>query len=197
MKPPVIIIFCKAPRLGAVKTRLARDIGEAQALRFYRATLDATIRHARAIGVADIVLCVTPDHDAASADWPRDLARIGQGEGDLGVRMARALAGFRDRHRILIGGDIPDMRPTDLRHAMRLLHRHDAIFAPAEDGGFWLVGLAQGRQPPGFLQSVSWSTPETLAGSLATLPDAWRVGLARRLNDVDDVEDYRGVMNRR
>lgn len=197
MKPPVIIIFCKAPRFGTVKTRLARDLGQTQALRFYRASLRATIRHARAVRGAETVLCVTPDHSTGAGDWPPDIARIGQGAGDLGARMRRALAGFQDRDRILIGGDIPGIRPRHLRQALRLLRRRDAILGPATDGGFWLVGLSRGAPPPGLFRSVRWSTPETLAESRATLPAAWRVGTASRLNDVDDMDDYRRVMNRR
>lgn len=197
MKPPVIIIFCKAPRFGTVKTRLARDLGAAQALRFYRASLRATIRHARAVRGAEKVLCVTPDHSTGAGNWPPDIARIGQGEGDLGARMSRALAGFQDRDRILIGGDIPGIRPIHLRQALSLLRRRDAILGPAEDGGFWLAGLSRGAQPPALFRSVRWSSPETLTDSRATLPAAWRVGMVSRLNDVDDMEDYRRVMNRR
>ena len=61
MRPPVVILFCRVPRIGKVKTRLARDIGAAQALRFYRATLQATIRTVGHLSQCEIVLCVTPD----------------------------------------------------------------------------------------------------------------------------------------
>ena len=111
--------------------------------------------------------------------------------------MAQALAGFRDRDRILIGGDIPGIRPSHLRAALHELRRHDAVFGPAEDGGFWLVGLSRGRQPNDLFHGVPWSSPRTLAESRTTLPVAWRVGTGSRLCDVDDVEDYRRGLNRR
>ncbi|MDF1736253.1 MAG: TIGR04282 family arsenosugar biosynthesis glycosyltransferase [Minwuia sp.] len=197
MKPPVIIIFCRLPRIGTAKTRLARGIGPAQALRFYRATLQATIRSAGRLPRFETVLCVTPDSALHARDWPGGSRLVPQGSGDLGQRMVRALDRFRDRDRILIGGDIPDLRPHHLRQAMALAHRHDVTFGPAADGGFWLVGLRGRASPPHLFRDVRWSHPETLADCLRGLSGAWRVGMASRLNDVDDLGDYRRQMNRR
>lgn len=203
MRPPIIIIFCKAPRFGTVKTRLAQGIGKAQALRFYRATLGATIRHASGLPGCETVLCVTPDHATTARDLRLGaLPPVPQGRGDLGQRMARALDRFRDRDRdrdrILVGGDIPGIRRHHLRQALALTRRNDVVFGPAADGGFWLVGLRRGVQPPRLFHDVRWSRPETLDDCLRRLPaTAWRVGLASRLNDVDDLEDYRRQMNRR
>lgn len=197
MRPPVVILFCRVPRIGKVKTRLARDIGAAQALRFYRATLQATIRTLGHLSQCETVLCVTPDSAVCARDWPAGLRLVPQGGGDLGQRMARALDRFRDRDRILIGGDIPDMRPHHLRQALVAVRRNHATFGPAADGGFWLVGLRRGIRSPDLFRDVRWSHPETLADSLRGLPRAWRVGMASRLNDVDDLGDYRRQMNRR
>ena len=196
MRRSVIIIFCRAPRFGAVKSRLARGIGPAQALRFYRATLRATIRTAQRLGTCETVLCVTPDSTVRARDWPPGTLLIPQGAGDLGQRMARALDGFHDRDRILIGGDIPDIRPRHLRQALKQVRGNAVTFGPATDGGFWLVGLRRGARAPGLFSDVRWSCSETLADSVATLPDAWRVGMASALNDVDDLGDYRRQMNR-
>jgi hypothetical protein len=199
VRPPIIIIFCKAPRFGTVKTRLAQGIGKAQALRFYRATLGATIRRACGIPGCETVLCVTPDRATTARDpGPGTLPAVPQGRGDLGQRMARALDRFRDRDRILVGGDIPGIRRHHLRQALALTRRNDVVFGPATDGGFWLVGLRRGVQPPGLFRDVRWSRPQTLDDCLRRLPaTAWRIGMASRLNDVDDLEDYRRQMNRR
>lgn len=196
MRPPVVIIFCRLPRLGTVKTRLARDIGPAQALRFYRATLWATLRTVGQLPQAEVVLCVTPDSAVRARDWPAGRRRVPQGSGDLGQRMARALYRCRDRDCLLIGGDIPDIRPHHLRQALAVVRRNHVTFGPATDGGFWLVGLRRGIRSPALFRDVRWSHPETLADSLRGLPGAWRVGMASRLNDVDDLGDYRRQMNR-
>lgn len=197
MRPPVIILFCRVPRIGTVKSRLARDIGAAQALRFYRATLQATMRTADRLPQGEMVLCVTPDSAVFARDWPTGSRPMPQGSGDLGQRMARALARYRDCDRILIGGDIPDMRPHHLRQALAVVRRNHVTFGPATDGGFWLVGLRRGIRSPDLFRDVRWSHPETLTDSLRGLPGAWRVGMASRLNDVDDLGDYRRQMNRR
>lgn len=196
MRPPVVIVFCRVPRIGTVKSRLARDIGPSQALRFYRATLRATIRTTGHLPQGEIVLCVTPDSAVRAPDWPAGSRLVRQGGGDLGQRMERALDRFRDRDRILVGGDIPDMRPHHLRQALAVVRRHHVIFGPATDGGFWLVGLRRGIRSPDLFHDVRWSHPETLTDSLRGLPGAWRVGMASRLNDVDDLGDYRRQMNR-
>jgi glycosyltransferase A (GT-A) superfamily protein (DUF2064 family) len=125
----------------------------------------------------------------ASRIWPGQLPRIGQGRGDLGERMRRLLARPR-RPAILIGADIPGVSNAIIATAFRLLRRHDAIFGPAEDGGYWLVGLNRFAPQRGLFERVRWSTPFALADTLAGL-DGVDIGKAARLGDVDDAASYR------
>ncbi|HEV2303183.1 MAG TPA: DUF2064 domain-containing protein, partial [Stellaceae bacterium] len=135
---------------------------------------------------------VTPDR--AFAALPRRRGRVAavpQGRGDLGARMRRALARSATRPAVLIGGDIPGITARHIAEAFRRLRRHDLVFGPAEDGGFWLVGARPMRHLPAMFADVRWSSPGALADTLAGLPRRLSVGFAARLEDVDDGEAYR------
>ena len=108
-----VVVFARAPRLGAVKRRLARDIGDRAALRFHVATLTRLLRALVADRRFRTVLAITPDH--ARFRLPVRVARIPQGGGDLGVRMDRAFRRFPRGRVAIIGCDIPDAGPRTMR----------------------------------------------------------------------------------
>jgi rSAM/selenodomain-associated transferase 1 len=184
------VIFARAPRLGAVKRRLARGIGDRAALRFYRAQLAAVARSLARDRRFRTVLAVTPDH--ARARWPAALPRVPQGRGDLGRRMARALAAAPEA--VVVGSDIPGLGAADVAAAFRALGRAQAVFGPAEDGGYWLVGLGP-RRPARPVAGVRWSTEHALADTLRNFAGR-RVALLRRLRDVDTAEDLLAIRGR-
>ncbi len=192
---PVAILFLKAPLVGAVKTRLAADIGPLPAWRFYCGT-------AQRIGAR---LVRHPEWDLVVAAAPRRSVRhlrralpalaglpcIDQGEGDLGARMARCLDLFAPRPRLLFGADIPGIDAGVIGRAFDLLRRSDLLFGPAEDGGFWLVGQRGPARCGGLFERVPWSRPETFAATLRNVPRHRRVALAETLADVDDGAAWR------
>lgn len=185
------MIFAKAPRIGAAKTRLARDIGALAAARVARDLALRTLRLA-----ADprwtTCLAVTPDDACALPLWPASVPRIGQGRGDLGQRMRRALIAAAPRPTLLVGSDIPALAPDHIAAAFRALGSADLVFGPAEDGGFWLVGFSHRRPLPRRLfDGVRWSSEHALADSLAGLDQRHRVALLDRLADLDTVDDLR------
>lgn len=188
-----LVVMLKDPRPGRVKTRLARDIGTIDAawwVRHQTARLLRRLRDPR----WDLVLAVAPDATGmVSRAWPADLERMPQGPGNLGARMARVMRRRPPGPVCIIGGDIPGITPAHIARAFATLGRHDAVFGPAPDGGYWLVGLRRSRAiPAGFLQDVRWSTRHALADSRTTLPDA-RIGLVDTLRDVDTADDLRAV----
>lgn len=180
-----MIVFARVPRLGAVKRRLARDIGDRAALRFHRGTLTRLARALAADRRFRTLLAATPDR--AGFRLPLRLPRIAQGRGDLGRRMHRACARFPHGRVAIIGSDIPDADPSDLAAAFRALGRADAVFGPAEDGGYWLVALSP-RRPARPFSRVRWSSEHALADTLANFRGR-RVALLRRLHDVDTAAD--------
>ena len=197
---PVAILFLKAPLFGGVKTRLAADVGALAAWRFYGATAQRVGARLARRPDWDLVVATTPRRSQAHLrrGLPRlaGLPCIGQGGGDLGVRMARCLDRFAPRPRLLFGADIPGIDARIIGHAFHLLRRSDLIFGPAEDGGFWLIGQRGPARCGGVFDGVPWSSPQALAATLRNVPRHRRVALVATLADVDDGAAYRAWKGR-
>jgi len=179
-----------------VKTRLAAAIGNEAAAahhaRFVELTM-ATAVAARDAGVVDeIELWCAPDGDAPAFVAWRDRHRISlhaQDGADLGSRMRRALDSTlaRGARAILVGTDCPLLDVAYLARAVAALATCDAVFGPAEDGGYVLVGLS--RRVDAF-SGVPWSTPDTMAATRARLASsgaAWEE--LPTLWDIDEPHD--------
>jgi len=193
-----LVLFVRAPRWGVGKRRLARDIGDAAALRFERAMLGLLLRRLARDRRWRLRLAVTPDHARWRARlWPRGIPVAAQGTGDLGTRMRRALAMCPPGPAVLVGSDIPALAAHHIAAAFRLLGRHDLVFGPAADGGFWLVGARRSPHLPPLFGPVRWSGPHALADVLNNLPRRVSVGVAARLEDVDDSLSYHRLAARR
>jgi hypothetical protein len=117
--------------------------------------------------------------------WPGTWRQIGQGTGDLGERMGRVMRALPPGPAVIIGTDVPDIRPDHVARAFRALGRHDAVFGPAADGGYWLVGLRRRPRVPEIFEGVRWSTEFALADTLANALTL-DVALLDVLDDVDD-----------
>jgi uncharacterized protein len=165
-----LIVFAKAPRPGLAKTRLQPALGSEGAAALAERLLAHTLAQAVVADVGPVDLCVTPDADHPA--FTRLAAVHGaaltlQGEGDLGARMERATRRALATRRavLLIGTDAPALDAAMLRAAASALDEHDAVFVPALDGGYALVGL---RQPtPTLFAGIAWSTPSVMADSRA------------------------------
>lgn len=187
-----LIVFLRAPRLGAVKTRLAADIGALGAWRFYRGCTARVLGRVANDARWRTRLAVTPDRFTGAGFWPDALCRMAQGPGDLGARMARAFGRLPPGPAIIVGSDMPDLDADQINRAFRALGGADAVFGPATDGGYWLIGLARRRPPPrGLFRGVRWSTEHALADTLASLPGHFRIALLEHCADIDDGADYR------
>lgn len=174
-----VIVFARAARLGTVKRRLARDIGDRAALRFHVATLSALLRSLRNDRTFRTILAITPDRAAAKV--------VPQGRGDIGQRMDRACRRFARGNVVIIGCDIPAANAADARAAFKALGRADAVFGPAEDGGYWLVGMGPTRPARPFAKA-RWSTEHALSDTLANFAGR-TIARLRTLRDVDTAAD--------
>ncbi len=209
-----MVVFARAPRLGTVKRRLAADIGAVAALRFYRATLAATLRRLGRDPRWTTWLAVTPDaavtRDAGwlrwlgagiGFEWPITAVHVRpQGPGGLGERMDRcfaaAPAGLPPGPVVIVGSDIPDVRPHHVAAAFRALGRAPLVFGPAADGGYWLVGARRCPVPPrGLFDGVRWSSRHALTDTLANAGRLPALFL-ETLEDVDDIDAYRRDLQR-
>ena len=187
-----LVIFVKAPQRGAVKTRLARAIGPGPAQRFARETARVLIRRLCNDARWRCWLAVTPDRFARRARfWPKGPRRLAQGPGGLGERMARALRALPPGPVVMVGSDIPALRPRHVASAFRALGRAQAVFGPAADGGYWLIGLSRRPAPAALFRGVAWSSATALADTRANLPARARVATLETLEDVDDLAAWR------
>jgi glycosyltransferase A (GT-A) superfamily protein (DUF2064 family) len=184
-----LVIFTRRPRYGVGKRRLAADVGDLAAWRFQRATLAALRRELAQDRRWSTWLAVTPDRPTG---WVTGARVVGQGPGDLGARLTRLARGMPPGPIIVIGSDTPHVARRDIAAGFRALGRFDTVFGPAQDGGFWLVGLSRrGRRKPPF-EHVRWSTPQALADTLRNLGDRPSASL-RVLEDVDDAASLHRV----
>lgn len=186
-----LIVMARAPRYGVGKRRLAAGAGELAAWRFQRLNLLRLLQRLARDPRWQLIVAVTPD----GGQLPREAGRIvrqPQGQGDLGARMGRALARAPDGPTILIGADIPGIRPAEVARAFRLLGANDWVFGPAEDGGYWLIGARRRPRLRLPFAGVRWSHRQTLADTLANLTGQ-RVAFVARLTDVDEVVDLERV----
>ena len=187
-----LVILAKSPALGRVKRRLGREIGDVAALRFYRSCLAHTALRLARDPRWRTVLAVAPDCDLAGRFWPsrRWVGRLPQGEGDLGRRMQRLFACLPPGPTIIVGSDIPAIRPVHVAEAFAHLGRADAVLGPALDGGYWLIGLKRTPRVLTPFAGVRWSGPHALADTVANLKGKG-VAVAATLTDVDTKESLR------
>jgi rSAM/selenodomain-associated transferase 1 len=187
-----VIVFARAPLAGRVKTRIAQRIGDAAAANLHRALVRDAVAAARGAHCGPVELHVTRHHA-----FFRTLGvpvRLQRGA-DLGSRMYRALA--RHRRAMVIGADAPALMPADIARAARWLQGGtQVVLAPAEDGGYALIGARQ--VTPGIFAAVQWGGAQVLA---QTLRNAARAGLSckllRTVWDVDRPEDLERLKARR
>jgi rSAM/selenodomain-associated transferase 1 len=193
MRHDSLIIFLKAPRPGAVKTRLARSIGAAEACAAYRTLVEMLLDSLSSLG--DVTLRFAPDEARSEiSDWLRPGWQAQpQGPGDLGQRLEAAFddAFNAGAHRVvIIGSDCPDVSVEDARAAWGALVTHEVVLGPAEDGGYWLIGLRGMHRE--LLQGIPWSTSQVLPQTLQRARAAnLRVHLLRPRTDIDTEAEWR------
>ena len=185
-----VFVFVKPPIAGLAKTRLGHEIGMGRAAALFRIMMERTIAESMK-GPWRTVLAVEPKYVARdwARVWPNSLSRASQGCGDLGARMGRIFARAPTGPTVIIGSDAPGFRARHLREAFAALRGADAVFGPAEDGGYWLIGLSGRRAAPDLFQDVRWSTSHTLADTQACLPESFEIAELETLRDIDDAGD--------
>lgn len=199
MSSTVVIIFAKAPRPGAVKTRLTTLLGAEGAAGLHARLVKHALETARSAGFRHIELHGTPDCEDPFFRFCAGhygVVPAPQAPGDLGARMLAAFESTLATHPrvLLIGSDCPALTARHLRHAEQALRDGaDAVLVPCEDGGYGLIGL---RRPEAKLfEDIRWGSESVMAetrGRLAQLGWAWRE--LETLWDVDRPEDYERLL---
>ena len=188
----LLLIFTRNPELGKGKRRLAAKVGDQVALDIYNFLLDHTVKITSKLYAEKMVYY-------SDEIWEQDIwdntvydKKLQQGE-DLGIRMLNAFQdGFSRGYEkiIIIGSDMYDLDQADLEDAFRALSQNDFVVGPAEDGGYYLLGMK--KLKPELFTNKDWGTSTVLTDTLTDLKDEKKVLLETR-NDVDYYEDIKDI----
>ena len=192
MLPRHLIIFAKAPRQGAAKTRLSAELGRTAACQISRIIAFSLIKRLSNDTRWNCLLAVTPDKFArVGRFWPATARRCPQGNGTLGLRMSRPINDLPPGPLVIVGSDVPGIKQTHIANAFHALGKSHFVFGPARDGGYWLIGM---RRRPTILapfSNVVWSSPSALADTLQNIDKRYNVTLLEELEDIDDLASWR------
>jgi len=190
MDKNLLIIFAKNPILGKAKTRLAATIGEKKALVIYKKLIEKT---ANIIGELSIEKELYYSDFIEKNDlWNNKVTRkkIQRGK-SLGERMENAFKnGFAEGYKniVIIGTDLWDLETLEIEKAFVSLEKNEGVIGPAQDGGYYLLGLSKWN--PTVFQNKKWGTSTVLNETLACF-DKKVVDNLKTKNDIDTIEDLR------
>ncbi|MFT6370342.1 MAG: rSAM/selenodomain-associated transferase 1 [Maribacter sp.] len=188
----LLVIFTRNPELGKCKTRLAEKVGDEAALDIYQFLLNHTVKITFGLYAKKTVYY---SEEICKEDiWNNTVydKKLQTGQ-DLGERMANAfLEGFQNDFEkiIVIGSDMYDLSQKDLEAAFNALDTNDFVVGPAEDGGYYLLGMK--HFIPEVFQAKNWGTVTVLQDTLSNLV-AEKTALLASKNDVDHYEDIKDI----
>ena len=195
-----LAIFCKTPKKGFVKTRLAASVGDQKAIEVYLDLLNITDEQTRSFSSSRHLFLASALEDSIEKmrstlreqdlfTDPKTNFAIQQGE-DLGQRMSAAFKKLLQNHQsvVLIGCDLPDLTSALISNAFDALQSNDLVIGPSCDGGYYLIGL--NKETPDLFKEISWSTEKVLNQTLEKAGRlSLKVQLLDQLRDIDTLED--------
>lgn len=187
MNKELTIVFVKNIKLGKVKTRLAKTIGNQGAFEVYKALVEITeratnhVKSDKRIYFSDAVV---------NTKWQNHYKTVQEGE-NLGERMKNAFnKGFEDGYEriVLIGSDLPDINSEHIENGLKSLKNNSIVFGPAIDGGYYLIGMT--KMYDAVFNNKPWSESHLLDVTLKELnQENISYTLLEALNDIDTFED--------
>ena len=189
MPEPLIIVFLKAPRPGAVKTRLAQSIGPEAACQAYIEMCRSVLETLRDFNRVQIRFTPDDAHQEIQQLLQPGWNSAPQGNGNLGDRIERA---FQETvgPAILIGTDCPAIEASDLDESRSALDSHPIVIGPARDGGYWLIGMREYNA--NLFRGINWSTQTVFEETMARAEQAnLSVYSLRQLSDIDTEADWK------
>ena len=197
MRKKAILIFMKYPKAGRVKTRLSKSIGREQACNIYQKLVRRTLgmvsdfRHANS--ETDLFLFYYPPESETQLRkaYPGPWKFTPQMSGHLGEKMGKAFNHVFTKgygHVVLIGTDIADIMTSDIADAFLALNENQAVLGPAQDGGFYLIGLSFTINE--IFKFSNWSTPSVFERTLNGIhASAHKVRTLHKRHDIDEKKD--------
>ncbi len=191
----VLLIFAKNLVYGEVKTRLAATAGDPMAFDVYKELLEYTFRITRSLA-PDKIIFYSGYIDQADT-WSSEFKKQIQKGKDLGERIHHAFDhAFTNGYKevVIIGTDCFELTPAIITEAFSGLKDHDVVIGPANDGGYYLLGMK--KMNPGLLQNISWSTEKVLSQTTSFCNDnKLSVLLLEELSDLDNEKDLEKMLS--
>lgn len=191
MKSNAVILFTRVPVPGKTKTRLYPFLNMENCCKLHEAFLK-DIYEIIVQSDADIHICYTPDENLKDLKvlFPDDTSFFPQKGTDLGIRMHRGISdvlNFGYKNVLLIGSDIPLLKSCDIEKAFDILKTHDIAVSPADDGGYYLIGM---KQPCESVFQIHYSTSKVFAQTIEAIKNNGKTyGIGNKLPDIDRKED--------
>ena len=187
MTDALVIVFVKNIKLGTVKTRLGKTIGDYGAFEVYTELVKITEKATSELKVDKRIYF---SNALVDSQWQDNFKAIQNGV-DLGERMLNAFKdGFKDGYKriVLIGSDLPDISSKHIENGLKKLNDNKVVFGPAEDGGYYLIGLSELETC--VFENKPWSQSDLLEVTLNELHQKGiKPGILDTLNDIDTYED--------
>ena len=184
-----LIIFIKNAVAGKVKTRLAQGIGEEMALKYYKALLNHTRTVAEEVDAMRYLYYSESVEKNDRWDSDRFIKRTQEGA-DLGARMYKAFQEVKEVKKIIIGSDCPQITTLDLEQAFDSLDHHELVIGPANDGGYYLLGVKEVYKE--LFLDMEWSVESVFKETKERANNLnLKVKILRELVDLDTVEDLK------
>ena len=191
MSNEALIIFAKNPELGKVKTRLAQSVGNEMALDIYQKLVAYTQEQTANIE-AERIVYYTQDIDQTD-HWKKATRKV-QASGDLGHKMATAFdEELKQYDRVcIVGTDCAELTTIHIQQAFKNLKDNDFVLGPANDGGYYLLGMKSFE--PSLFVEIDWSTDSVFNQTIQAISELNKsYALLPELIDVDTIEDWKQV----
>jgi rSAM/selenodomain-associated transferase 1 len=188
----VLVIMAKAPRQGAVKTRLAPSLSPAAVTAFYCCLLEDTLALARSLGDVEVaIMCPDTDVNELTQFAGSEASVVAQKGDGLAAGLTSVFAHFADAHQrrtIAFNSDSPHLPRSVLEDAFETLAAHDVVVGPTHDGGYYLVGAKTSH--PALFTGDGLGTSSALERLVSRARDLeLSVGLADPFYDIDVADD--------
>ena len=190
-------MFVKEPKIGFVKTRLAKSLGDEFTLGLYKCFVKDLINTTKNKNY-DFKLCAYPNLDLINRTFGK-FDNFLQVDGNLGVKMQKAFEkqfelGYEKI--VLIGSDTPHLSKELLSESfdrledLKDLNKNKIVIGPSEDGGYYLIGFNKSALKKEIFEDISWSTSEVFNQTLQKV-NTNELYLLKYLNDIDDIDDLK------
>ena len=190
MQTSLLMVFVRNPKLGTVKTRLAVTVGDKMALEIYMELMRHTAEVTQKLS-ADRKVFYSEKIEKYDVWTEMSFSKALQTKGTLGQRMENAFSSaFEQGYKkvLIVGSDLYSLKTSHIEKALEQLDKKEVVIGPAQDGGYYLLGL--NKKLPALFCNKNWGTSSVLKETLKDLRTK-SVALMEPLNDVDDFEDLK------